>query len=129
MNSSALSLGLRIKKVEGCVILMNSNGNELARMRIDDDVDISDVGIYDAFRRRIQQCEGVFKFIGVRKGKGGAKQEAEEFIQKVIDRLRPKVEKLISSTGIDSRILLFVAVRKISNGISVVFENSPGIMQ
>ena len=66
MNSSAVSLGLRVQKVEGCVILMNSNGDELARMRIDDAVDVSDVGIYDAFRRRIQQCERVFRCIGVR---------------------------------------------------------------
>ena len=39
------------------------------------------------------------------------------------------MEKLISSTGIDSRILVFVAVQKTSLGISVVFEDSPRVME
>ena len=57
MNASAVSLGLSILKVENRVLLMNSNGNELARICVDEAIDVSDVGIFNSFRRRIQHCE------------------------------------------------------------------------
>lgn len=129
VNASAVSLGLSILKVENRVLLMNSNGNELARICVDEAIDVSDVGIFNSFRRRIQYCERVLGLIGVRKGKGGAKQEVEEFVLKVTDRLRPKVEKLISSSGFDSHLLLFVAIRNISQEVSVVYEYSQGTME
>ena len=48
-----VSLGLLIQKGEGCIVLINSKGRELARMDIADSVDATEEGIFNTFRRRI----------------------------------------------------------------------------
>jgi hypothetical protein len=124
-----VSLGLLIQKGEGCIVLINSKGRELARMDIADSVDATEEGIFNTFRRRIPNCERLFAAVGARKGRGGAIQEAEKFIQNVVGQLRPKVDKLIVSCGGDNNVVLFVAVQKTSIGISVVYEESQGMME
>ena len=75
---------------------------------------VSRLGVINALQLQISHFEHFLATLGNRRGHGGQKQEAEDFIVRTVLRLRPKVEKLVTSGGSvvgDSHIVLFFAVR------------------